>query len=126
MWKDADPNELREVWGEALTRFEAVDIKRALETMVVAYPDYPPTLPQFSSMCRDARAVRGQAAAKVTHVRFGEPSPEVLAVIHELTAGPVNRKRDPKDWARRIVKREVDGEKVEPYSLTCAREALGI
>src|SRR6478609_6817399 len=96
MWGDVDLSEVRSVWADELSRFEAVDIKRALETMLIAYPDYPPTLPQFSAMCRDARAARGQAATRVTHVRYGEPSPEVLAIIHTLTADPVGRKRDPR------------------------------
>jgi len=125
MWADADLNEVRSVWAESLGRYEAVDIKRALETMVLAYTDYPPTLPQFAAMCRDARAIRGQGLPKIVH-RYGGPSPEVLAAIHELTADPVNRKRDPKDWARKIVKREAEGEKVNLYSLECAREVLGI
>jgi hypothetical protein len=125
-WKDADPDEVRAVWGDGLARYEAPDIKRALETMMIAYPDFPPTLPRFAAMCRDARSARGQEATKVTYVRYGQPSPEVMAAIHELTADPVNRKRDPKDWARRLVKRDADGETVNLYALASAKEALGV
>ena len=126
MWREADPREVQSVWGESLGRYEAVDIKRALETMVLAYADYPPTLPQFTSMCRDARNARTQQAAKLTHVRYNPVAPEVLAAIHELTRDPVNRKRDPKDWARRILARESAGEKLPIIALTSAREALGL
>jgi len=127
MWADADLGEVRQVWGESLARFEAVDIKRALETMmmVVAYAEYPPTLPQFAAMCRDAKAVRSQGMLKVVH-HYGRPGPEVMAMIHELTADPVNRKRDPKDWARKIIKRDAEGEMVKLYALNSAREALGL
>lgn len=107
-------------------RFEAVDIKRALETMVLAYTDYPPTLPQFSALCRDARAARTQTVSKVTYARYGGPAPEVLAEIHKVSSLTANRKRDPKDWARKIIKRELEGEKVNLYALQCAKEALGM
>jgi hypothetical protein len=126
MWKEADPNEVQRVWADSLGSYGAEDIKRALETMVIAYTDYPPTLPQFVGMCRDARNARGQATVKVSYIRAGAPSPEVLAVIHELTRDPIGRKRDPKDWARKIIKRDADGEKVNLYALTSAREALGM
>jgi len=127
MWKDADPDEVRSVWADSLARFEAVDIKRALETMmmVAAYAEYPPTLPQFAAMCRDAKSVRSQGMPKVVH-RYGRPGPDVMAMIHELTADPVNRKRDPKDWARKLIKRDADGEMVNLYALNSAREALGL
>jgi hypothetical protein len=126
MWGDADRDELHQVWGENLGSYAAEDIKRALETMVIAYTDYPPTLPQFAQLCRDSRNVRGQQMPKLAYVKAGAPSPEMLAAIHELTADPVNRKRDPKDWARKIVKREAEGEMVNLYALTSAREALGL
>lgn len=126
MFGEADSDDLVATWADQLGRYEAVDIRRALETMVIAYTDYPPTLPQFAAMCRDARSARGQLAGKVTHVRFGGPGPEVLAAIHELTADPVNRKRDPKDWARKLIKRDADGEIVNLYALNSAREALGL
>ncbi len=126
MWGDADLNEVRQVWGERLAHYEAVDIKRALETMVVAYTDFPPTLPQFMGMCRDARAARGQEASKKIVVRYATVSPEILAAIHELTADPVNRKRDPKDWARRLLAKDSAGEPTVPYALKCAKEALGV
>ena len=125
MWGDANMDEVLAVWGEGLARYEAVDIKRALEAMVLAYADYPPTLPQFTALCRDARNARCQQEPKLT-VRYSPVSPEVLAAIHELTKDPVNRKRDPKDWARRILQREANGEKLPIYALTSARAALGL
>jgi len=51
-------------------------------------------------------------------------SPEVIAAIHELTADPVNRKRDPLDWARRIIQRDANGYHVNLFALQSAREAL--
>jgi len=116
--------DLTATWASVLGRYEGEDLRRALETMLLAYADFPPTLPQFSAMCRDARSARGQAANKVTNVRYGQVAPEVLAVIHELTADPMNRRRDAKDWARKLVKDDADGKTVNLYALQSAREAL--
>lgn len=125
MWADADLNEVRAVWGDGLGHYDAVDIKRSLETMIVAYPDYPPTLPQFVAMCRDSMRARKQVVPAVT-VRYGGPSAEVLAAVHELAKEPAKRKVGPRDWARRLLKRELDGEPVHAYALQCAKEALNL
>lgn len=57
MWGAADPQEVRTVWAERLGPF-AQDIGPALEAMERSYRDYPPTLPQFTELCRDARKRR--------------------------------------------------------------------
>lgn len=126
MWKDADPLEVQSLWAAELSAYEATDIKSALAAMGHAYQDYPPTLYQFRQLCRDACRARSQSARKVEYVRYGGPSPEVLAAIHELTSDPAKRKRDPKDWARRVLQREADGEKLPLIAVRYAREALGI
>ena len=124
MWKDANPDEVRALWAEELGRFDPSDIRSALEALRYAHLDYPPTLYEFGSLCRNAMAGRTQAVAKVTYVRYGQVAPEVLAIVHELVKS--QRKRDPRDWARKILKREMDGEKVNLYALQSAKEALGI
>jgi hypothetical protein len=53
-------------------------------------------------------------------------NPEVLAMMHELTADPLNRKRDPKDWARKLIQRDAAGEPISHYALKSAREVLGL
>lgn len=73
MWADADPGEVRAVWGDALGIFEASDIKRALEAMVTSYRDFPPTLPQFCALCRDAKAARAQATARLSGPKTAMP-----------------------------------------------------
>ena len=126
MWKDADPQEVQALWAAELSAFDAVDIRTALAAMGHAYPEYPPTLYEFRNLCRDAARSRSQLTARVEHTRYGGPSPVVLAAIHELTKDPLTRKRDPRDWARKILKREQEGERVTMYALQCAREALGL
>jgi cob(I)alamin adenosyltransferase len=78
MWADADLTELHQVWAEGLGSYGAEDIKRALETMVTAYQDYPPTLPQFAGMCRDARATRLQTTRALEYKGERQPMPEAI------------------------------------------------
>lgn len=74
MWGDADPDELRRVWGEELARFAGEDIAAAVKAMPAHYTEYPPTLPQFASLCSDARRTRAQESTKLTGPRI--PMPE--------------------------------------------------
>lgn len=118
--------ELVDVWRDELGSFDPSDIRAALDALRFAYVDYPPTLYQFAALCRDAMRARSQSVAKVTHIRYGQPSPEILAAIHELTKDPLRRKTGPRDWARKILQREANGERLPIYALTSSREVLGI
>lgn len=118
--------DLTATWATELGRYEGEDLKRALDAMRFSYKEFPPTLYQFADLCRDSAQMRVQTATKITHVRYGSPSAELLAAIHELSKDPSKRKRDPRDWARRLIQRDLDGENVHPYALQCAKEALGI
>jgi|SRR5690348_9270704 len=84
MWKDADPNEVRSVWADALGHYEAQDVRRALEAMVMAYTEFPPTLPQFTSLCRDARSARTQTTAKLDYNPRGEMPANVRAFLDDF------------------------------------------
>lgn len=73
MWANADPAELRAVWGEQLGRFVGEDIRDALEIVPKAYQHYPPTLPEFVELCSDARRARAQTTPKLTGPRMPMP-----------------------------------------------------
>lgn len=65
MFGDSDPREVQAVWADELREAEPDDLRGALDAMRSAYPDYPPTLFQFSALCRDARHRRAQGATKL-------------------------------------------------------------
>ena len=51
-WTSQYPEiDVNKVWINALNPFNAQVIKQALETCLVSYPDWPPTLPQFRFLC---------------------------------------------------------------------------
>ena len=65
MWGDSPIAEVKSVWADALGQFTGDDIRAALSASFDAYPDYPPTLPQFVGLCRDARRIRAANATKL-------------------------------------------------------------
>jgi hypothetical protein len=73
MWADADPEEVRRVWGESLGRFDPADIRSALDDVVRGYPDFPPTLPQFLALCMDSMRRRSQETPKLAAPRVPMP-----------------------------------------------------
>lgn len=119
MWGDADPDEVRSTWAIELGVFEADDIKWALNSMRTSFLDYPPTLFQFAALCRDGRKRREQSVRLVAPQIAALPD-AVVAKVGEFIAG----KRDPRDWARNIVRRSERGEALPAISLAYADEAL--
>lgn len=81
MWKDADPIEVRALWAEELARYDAQDIKAALEALRFAHTDYPPTLYEFSSLCRDAATRRKQTVVSLPNKVRNQIPAEVKAKL---------------------------------------------
>lgn len=77
MWGDVPTKVLHATWAESLGVFAPEDVQDALKATVLAYPDYPPTLPQFRNLCRDARARRAQTVPKL-------PPPRSKAAMREV------------------------------------------
>ncbi len=65
MWGQADPADLLAMWAEALGSYEADELRVALAGVGKAHPEYPPTLPQFVSLCNDVRNRRIQSIKKI-------------------------------------------------------------
>lgn len=81
MWADAPVAEVKAVWADALGQFVADDIRSALASSFDHYPDFPPTLPQFVGLCRDARRVRAAGATKLPTQQGVPCPPEIKAQI---------------------------------------------
>jgi hypothetical protein len=73
MYANADPNELRQVWGDELGRFTGDDIREALAILPKAYQHYPPTLYEFADLCSDAKRKRSQTVTKLSGPRTEMP-----------------------------------------------------
>lgn len=86
MWGDAPVADVQDAWQTHLAGSAAEDLRAALDACTRFYADYPPTLPQFYALVRDARLRRTQGVVKIEHKRGREPiPPEVLGKIKALT-----------------------------------------
>jgi len=54
MWLDASMNEVKSVWADQLGRFAPESIAGALQRLVDSSSAWPPTLPEFVELCRQA------------------------------------------------------------------------
>lgn len=88
MWGEVDPAELQQVWADELGRFSGDDLREAVAGVVAAYPEYPPTLPQFIGLCMDAKRKRAQESVKLPG-----PKTEMPAHIREQLRSFVNKAR---------------------------------
>lgn len=107
------------VWDSALAKFSPDVIEAAAKRLMSESPEFAPNLPQMEKVCA-AITPRKTYAEEAGLPRLPAPVP----------AAPVNvdfsKQNDGKDWARRIVARADAGEKIRPYALKSARQALGM
>lgn len=97
----------------------------AFESMRLAYKDYPPTLFEFVSLCRDARTRRALNVPKLAQPVMPTDA-KVLGELAMLVRHMKEGTKDPRDWARKIIKRIESGEPMPTISERFAKEALGM
>ena len=83
MWGDANPEEVKRTWSLELGRFDPEDIRNAIDATNSAHQDYPPTLWQFVSLCKDSRAKRAQQSQKLDGPKTEMPD-EVRSFLTEF------------------------------------------
>jgi hypothetical protein len=122
MWADIPKAELIATWRDYLDGFSGDDLRNAIEAMGRAYTEFPPTLPQFVNLCKDARNRRTQTTLALPEPR-GPIPPELGAIVHGFgTPG----RGDCKAWARKILEESAAGRVYPSISIEFAKEAFGI
>ena len=76
MWADTDLTEVKLVWAVQLSRFNPQSIKVALQCLIDSGREWPPTLPEFIEMCRQAALGRQQQVPALLAPGKGETSAE--------------------------------------------------
>lgn len=119
-WQDLDIEAVKEDWAHELAGLQQSPkaITYALQNLPI---DKPPTVLEFRAACR---RMPPDVFVALPTVKL---DPERLAE-HMATARCRMPKHAPgnKDWAHRIIAREAAGDRIRPYTLSCAQEALGI
>lgn len=127
MWDGVEPAAMRASWANKLGGFadKPKAIKQALDSL--DSKPFPPTLPEFLTMCREAASRGLDDKPALPHY----PSAEEIARAEEaakklretVLAMP---KRDPLQWAKDLQQREVSGESLHHLQAKMWREALGV
>ena len=112
MWADADRDEVKGVWADALGRYTGETIAAAVRGLIDSGSQWPPTLPEFSEACRVAAVNRRDQtlalAAPGGTVTTREEAAEILAKIGY--SAPAKPRVDPKAWAHRVLARAAAGD----------------
>ena len=128
MWAGADLESVKETWGAALSRYSTHSIGQAVADLLASGEDWPPTLPRFAEMCRQAGIARHQAqdAAQALPAP-GRSFTDRQSADRMLSAIDVRGNRgDPKAWARRIMDAVSAGEDVSACRRSMAMRALNL
>lgn len=126
-WSGTDPVVMRRVWAQKLGGFhdQPKAIKQALDAMD-AKP-FPPTLPEFLTMCREAGSRGLDRPPLLEHVPSAEEIERATKAREEaVKAAHVENKRDPLKWAKDLKERHDNGEKLAYLQVKMYREAMGI
>lgn len=116
-WADVPANDMREMWAVTLGRFDGEQIKWALESLIASHP-WPPTLPEFVALCRQAPRPEPK---KLPAPTIDEQTKAKRA--EEMAIGAFAMRPPGKWWARRIL----DSPSSYPaYSVAMANQALEV
>lgn len=117
-WEKTDPDAMRDMWAESLGRFDGERIKWALQHLVANNP-FPPTLPEFVMLCKQAPRLEVpalQAPVVPAEVAKGRAA-ELEQAAQKIAAKP----KDFRKWARDIL---ANPKGYPAYSVKCAKEAM--
>jgi hypothetical protein len=100
-WPADRAGEVRQAWEEQLRRFSANTLRRALQALIDAGREWPPTLPEFVALCRDFHRLEQSAAPAA----LPPPTPTEVAqateTIDRIAAGMAKPPAwDHLTWAR--------------------------
>ena len=117
-WQDLDMGKVKADWAHELAALERSpkSIAYALQNLPT---EKPPTVLEFRKIAW------AMPAADMPQIERNRASPEAIAKAMQGVTGTRGSGGDMKDWARKILARHAQGDRVLPYSLRLARAALG-
>jgi hypothetical protein len=118
VWKGLNMNAVKTTWAHELSFYadRLKDIAWALENL----PDRAPNLIQFKNLCRQAPSIeQKQLPPPEINCERMKAELEKLTDIHIKAAD-----KDKKEWARRLVQRAANGERITSINLRFAKMAL--
>ncbi len=124
-WRGTDTENVKRTWAEKLGGF--ADRPEALKAALDACDDkpWPPTLPEFIGLCRDAAKRTGPG-----YVALPAPdiTPERAEVRRSEAAALADKLREfapSTEWAKKLRARYLGGERLLPVQIGMASSVLG-
>jgi hypothetical protein len=120
-WGGLAIDDVKAAWATDLAFASGEQVRKALDHCRT-HNKFPPTSPEFVGLCKAFSATYDRPA--LPDYSKGEIAPAVRAEIAKfLTAA---EKRDPKDWARRILAEQAAGNYPHVCGIEMAKRALGL
>lgn len=120
-WTGIPLDRVKQTWREDLAFADGEQLRKALDHCKTN-SKFPPTCPEFAGLCKTFSKSFDRPALP-DYTRSGMP-PEIRAEIAKMF--DKQRKSDPKDWARRILKEEAEGTYRHNCGIEMAKRALGL
>lgn len=124
LWRGSDLGTVRRMWAEKLSGFATMPkaIKEALDAL--DDKPYPPTLPEFLAMCREAGRRHEGNKPSIEYKPTQEEQARAADVIRKVSARIATDTRDHKAWARKLKVRHESGEILSLIQVNAYKEAL--
>ena len=116
-------NDVKSAWAHELAEFGRRESMARIVWALDNLPDRPPSAPEFKRLCRQAPVTEElalplpKADQKKVYAELSKLAP-IKAAMSSVTSN------GNKDWAHRILARHDQGDKILPYTLKCAQQAV--
>lgn len=126
LWRGTDPATVRRMWAEKLAGFESMPkaIKEALDSL--DDKPFPPTLPEFLGLCREAGRRHVDAPIRLEHKPTPEEKEKAEEAMKRAAAAVQQPRRDHKAWAKKLQEQDKAGAVLSLQQVVAYKEALNI
>jgi hypothetical protein len=124
LWKDSNHEFVMSLWAKKLAGFRSMPgaIKEALASL--DSKPYPPTLPEFLAMCREAAPRHQIKPVMIGYQPTAEDQARAQEIIRKAAERTKTDERDHKAWAKKLKSRHEAGEKLSLIQVEAYKEAL--
>ena len=122
MWKGQEVEDVKEAWSAELAHLTGAELKTGLDRLRKNHPSWPPTLFEFSELCRSN-------AAQEAHKALPWPAPDMAAIDPRINAlkTTLTGNRNARAWVGKILERHAAGDKTLSYlALKAAQNAENV
>ena len=124
LWNGSNVDSVRRMWAVKLAGF--ADMPKAIKEALDALDSkpYPPTLPEFLALCREAGRRHAVPVAAIEYKPTPEEQEKADEMIQQAAKSITTDRRDHRAWVDALLLRQENGEKLSATQLNAIKEAL--